>query len=283
MADCSPLKKEIKEFLMDRGADLVGFAPVSRWEEYDEVHPDFRPAKLFPKAKTVIVIGMGMPLPVVETTPSSIHMELYNTVNRELDGLAYHLSRMLGRKGIAAYSFPRDGYGHIRIIKEKPRAAFSHVYAAKYAGLGTIGMNNVLLSKMFGPRVRWVSVLAEELLKGDEVIEEELCIRCKACIRCCPVEALVPKEESYKPEFKAVVCAQRAEDLTKRRCYPCGICVKVCPIGEDRVLFGATKKTGLYLQELDRGKEDAFSEEFKIWNHYRRWGSWSEEEIKKHE
>ena len=283
MLEQRDLKEMVTDFLKENGADLVGFAPVSRWDEWDEVHPDFRPGRLFPKAKTVIVFGMGMPLPVVETTPSAIHMELYNTVNRELDGLAYHLSRFLNRKGIAAYFFPRDGYGNIRIIKEKPRAAFSHVYAAKYAGLGSIGINNVLLTTAFGPRVRWVSVFADAVIAGEDVIKDELCIRCQACVRCCPVDAIVPRQDRYKPDFNSLACAQRAEDLTRRRCYPCGICIKVCPVGEDRKLFDAEKKTGLYLEE--RKGTDAFAQsaENHIWKHYRQWGSWTEEEIKKHE
>ncbi len=275
------LKERIIEFLTMRGADLVGFASVSRWDEWDEVRPEFRPGRLFPQAKSVIVFGMGMPLPVVETTPSSIHMELYNTVNRELDGLAYHLTRFLGRNGSAAYSFPRDGYGHIRIIKEKPRAAFSHVYAAKYAGLGSIGMNNVLLTPEFGPRVRWVSVFTDQDLSGKDVMTSELCIRCQACVRCCPVDALSPRNDRTKPDFDSLKCAQRAEDLTRRRSYPCGICIKVCPVGEDRKLYQAERKMALYLNEENADSKE--NPEYQIWNHYRQWGSWTEEEIKKNE
>ncbi len=279
----SELKDEVLGFLKERGADLIGFAPVNRWDELNEVHPDFRPGRLFPQGKTVIVFGMGMPLPVVETTPSAMHMELYNTVNRVLDDLAYQLSRHLCRKGIASYSFPRDGYGNIRIIKDKPRAAFSHVYAAKYAGLGTIGMNNVILTSEYGPRIRWVSVFADAVIEGDPIMEKELCIRCRACAQCCPVNAILPRDDRYKPDFNSLACAQRAEDLTRRRCYPCGICIKVCPVGNDRKLFNGEKKTGLYLAEKDNLETYAHSPESQVWNHYRQWGSWSEEEIRKHE
>ena len=39
----SDLKGLILRFCKDRGADLVGFAPVERWDEAGEVPPDFRP------------------------------------------------------------------------------------------------------------------------------------------------------------------------------------------------------------------------------------------------
>lgn len=76
------LKEDITRFCKERGADLVGFAPVERWDEDGIVPPAFRPRALFPQARTVIVISMAMPLPVVETTPSALHKELYDTTNR---------------------------------------------------------------------------------------------------------------------------------------------------------------------------------------------------------
>ena len=98
------------------------------------------------RAKTVIVMGIEMPLPVVETTPSVLHMELYRTVNRELDRLAVNLTRHLNRLGHASFFFTRDGFSSLKALKEKNLAAFSHVMAAKYAGLGTIGVSHCLLT-----------------------------------------------------------------------------------------------------------------------------------------
>lgn len=65
------LKDDIVRFCKEHDADLVGFAPAERWDEYDEVPPDFRLKAIFPQTRTVIVIGMSMPLPVVEATPSA--------------------------------------------------------------------------------------------------------------------------------------------------------------------------------------------------------------------
>ena len=70
------LKTRIKQFAQDAGADIIGFAPAERWDEYNEVPPDFRPQSLWEPARSVIVIGVSMPLPIVETTPSFLHRRL---------------------------------------------------------------------------------------------------------------------------------------------------------------------------------------------------------------
>jgi epoxyqueuosine reductase len=134
------LKQEIIAYAKSRDADIIGFAGVDRWPEFNEVPPDFWPTALMEQAKTVIVIGMQMPLPIVDTTPSNIHLETYETSNRELDGIAYNLTRFLNRKGYASMSFPRDGYRSLKKLLENPYVPFSHTFAAKYAGLGTVSI-----------------------------------------------------------------------------------------------------------------------------------------------
>lgn len=272
--DVQELRDQIIEFAKNHGADLVGFAPVSRWDEYDEVPDDFRPGNLFPLARTVVVIGMGMPLPIVETTPSAMHMELYNIVNRELDSLAYRLTGFLNRQGWPSMFFPRDGYGSIKILKEKPRAAFSHVEAARYAGLGTVGLSGVLLTKEFGSRVRFVSVFTAAELPGSQVQSKDICIKCQACAKCCPSHAIMPREDRIKADFAAIKCMDWAHELTRRRSYPCGVCTKVCPIGEDRKLYQANKSVKKYLHEAEALRQNPNDPEYKVWNHFRFWGSW---------
>ena len=170
------LKDDITRFCRERGADLVGFAPAERWDEGGAVPPAFRPTALFPPTRTVIVIGMSMPLPVVETTPSALHKELYDTTNRQLDDLAVELTRHLNRMGHASMPFTRDTYTSMRALRENNLAAFGHVPAATYAGLGTIGVNRCVLTPEFGPRVRFVSVFTEAALPPDPLQPKELCI-----------------------------------------------------------------------------------------------------------
>jgi epoxyqueuosine reductase QueG len=266
------LKKRIIRFCREHGADLVGFAPVERWDEAGEVPPDFRPRAVWPPAKTVIALGMEMPLPIVETTPSILHKELYDTSNRELDRLAYDLTRFLNRLGHASFFFPRDGYGSLQALRENNLAAFSHVLAAKYAGLGTIGASHNLLTPEFGPRVRLVSVFTEVSLPPDPMIEKELCIKCTACAKCCPKAAIHMRPDQVIGDYDKAACLEMTEELTARRCYPCGICTKVCPIGTDRSLYKQTKAMKKYLQEAEALGKNPDDPEYKSWTHVRKYG-----------
>ena len=87
---------------------------------------------------------------------------------------------------------PRDGYGSIDILKEKPIAFFSHRHAAYCAGLGNFGLNNMLLTPQYGPRVRFASILTDCRTPRGPVLEEPLCIQCGWCVSICPVDSPFP-------------------------------------------------------------------------------------------
>jgi len=266
------LKDDITRFCKERGADLVGFAPVERWDEDGVVPPDFRPRALFPQARTVIVIGMAMPLPLVETTPSALHKELYDTTNRQLDDLAVALTRHLNRLGRASYPFTRDTYTSMRALRENNRAAFGHVPAAKYAGLGTIGMNQCILTPGFGPRVRFVSVLTAAEIPPDPMQSRELCIRCGLCAECCPKSAITPREDRVIGDYDKTACLEMHEELVKRRVYPCGICTKVCPVGKDRLLYRSKGIRKKYREERETLAANPDAPEYGSWTHVRKYG-----------
>ncbi len=278
MAENNPdnknLKNSIIRFCTEHGADIIGFAPASRWDETGEVPPDFRPRTLFPPTQTVIVLGIGMPLPIVETTPSIMHKELYDTCNQELDSLAFQLVRFLNRQGWASSYFSRDGYGSLKLLKKRMAAAFGHVMAARYAGLGTIGMSNNLLTPEFGSRVRFISVFTSAIVEGSPPLDKDLCIKCLGCVKCCPKKALTEHGKQIPAEFNKLACAEMAQELSRRRCYPCGICTKVCPVGRDRNLYkqkGILKK---YLKESEALAADPDDPEYRSWTHVRKYGAW---------
>jgi O-acetylhomoserine (thiol)-lyase len=234
----SRLKQRVKREADRLGINLIGFANVERWQNQNEIVKEYWPQTIWPWSKTVISMAVQIYLPMLETTPSVVYSELYNTTNRFLDECAYRVANFLNRQGFCAHFFPRDCYGDISVLVKKPEAAFSHVIAGKYAGLGTIGMNHTLLTKAYGPRVRLVSVITDAPLPPDPMIDGDICIRCGACARRCPMQAFTPREDRLIADMDKHKCAAYHQKLKNEFRYPCGLCTSVCPVGEDRKLYG---------------------------------------------
>ena len=102
-----------------------------------------------------------------------------------------------------AFFFPRDCYDSITVLLKNPAAAFSHVVAGYYAGVGTFGDSHNLITKEFGPRIRLVSVITDAPIEPDAKCEKDLCIHCKKCLRACPAGCFtdngkIPYEMSAK-------------------------------------------------------------------------------------
>jgi epoxyqueuosine reductase QueG len=238
--DSEMTKEDITIYARDIGAALVGFAPASRWEEGGELDAGFRPSALWPMVKTVISICVPSLLPIVETRISDLYRAQYDIVNRVLDEITYLLAMHLNRHGVAAIPICRDGYGEQRMLRKNPTAAFSHVWAAYYAGLGTIGWNHTLITNKYGPRHRLASVFTAIELDGDPIIERELCPRCRICEVLCPERVYSGSIEDRTSLMDKIACAEQTFEGPYNHC---GFCIKICPVGEDRKLFkGASTK-----------------------------------------
>lgn len=266
------IKQQVRDFALSLGATMVGFAPVSRWDEFKEVEPAYRPESIWPEAKTVIVLGVPVLLPILETTPSINYVEQYDTANIMLDQIAYRLALFLNGLGYGSIFLPRDGYGDIQVLVEKPVAAFSHVFAGKYAGLGTIGFNHTLINEQYGPRIRYVSVFTQAELAGDPIIDKDLCINCQVCQKLCPSRAFTAREDNIIAAMDKVACARYHARLRDEHRYPCGICIKVCPVGQDRKLYNSTN-IKLYLDEKATLENNPDDPAYQGWVHVRRHGS----------
>jgi epoxyqueuosine reductase len=262
------IRQTVRKMCAGLNIPLAGFAPADRWDDprYGSLVPeDFRPKAIVPETNTVIVLGLPVTLPVLETTPSIWYHELYRTVNRLLDENGYRIALALSAEGHPSVWVPRDGYGSVSILKEKPIAFFSHRHAAFLAGLGNFGISNMLLTPDFGPRVRFVSVFTSAVIEPDPVREEPLCIRCMRCVKACPVHALDGKDYPFGITDKKA-CATRSEALFRRDISPCGLCIMVCPVGDDRRVFGHEEP------ELYDEKNIRSELYHRAWKHVRSYG-----------
>jgi epoxyqueuosine reductase len=261
------LKSKLLEKCREMEIPLVGIASVKDWEN-PPFHPwmpeEFYPQSIYPEARSVLVIGLPITLPVLETAPSIYYHELYKTVNSLLDQYTYRLSNFLNEMGYPSIFVPRDGYGSVEVLKDNPVAFFSHRHAAMLAGLGNFGVNNMLLTREYGPRVRFASVFTTADMSYDPVIEDRLCIHCMRCVNMCPSNAL--DEGDYPGGLtNKDACTSYSIALNKRYISPCGICIKVCPVGYDRLHYGRNDAS-MY------SDKDDYPEYHKAWEHVRSHG-----------
>jgi epoxyqueuosine reductase QueG len=266
------LKRQIRRKCASLGIPLVGFASAGRWDDppfEPWVPEEFRPGSIVPETKTVIVIGYPVSLPIVETAPSIWYHELYRTVNALLDASAYQIALFLSEKGYPSVWIPRDGYGSIGVLRENPVAFFSHRHAAYCAGLGNFGVNNMLLTPAYGPRVRFASLFTAADIPADPLPGSQLCIKCMRCVKSCPVRALGGDDYPAGLTDKNA-CSARSEALAERFISPCGICIKVCPVGEDRKRFG---REDLRIYDEENPKFDQYH---RAWKHVRSYGGRSD-------
>ena len=263
-----PLQLQIVNKCSELDIPLIGFASADSWNEplFDPWVPEqFRPRAIYPETNTVIVIGIPVHLPVLETSPSIFYHELYKTVNTLLDISSYRVSIMLNELGYPSIAIPRDGYGSIGVLKENPVAFFSHRHAAFLAGLGNFGVNNMILTPGYGPRVRFTSIFTSAKILGGEILHIPLCTRCMRCVTICPVNAL--QEEDYpKGLTDKKTCAERSEGLLNQYISPCGLCIKVCPVGTDRTHYHR-EDPGIY----DESNPE-YANYHKGWGHVRSYG-----------
>ncbi|MCL2141397.1 MAG: 4Fe-4S dicluster domain-containing protein [Methanimicrococcus sp.] len=283
--------KTFYSFLLEKqnAGDIqdFGFAPVSSWDaEKNYLIPsEFFPKNIFPEAETAIVIAVPVLLPILETTPSIFYNEHYHAVNAQLDAQALKISLFLNNAGFPTVPIPRDGYAGIPALQKNPTAAFSHKHAAYHAGLGTFGQNNVLLTKDFGPRIRFTTILTKATLKDLENMgipsnildraaqmkKENLCIQCMDCARYCPKNAIIA--DKNRPYPLSIIdkqkCVSQSAALAEKGISPCGICIKVCPIGKDRVHFDRENIT----YEKDAADENEQNKKrVQAWEHVQKCG-----------
>ncbi|MDV0447542.1 hypothetical protein MsAg5_14420 [Methanosarcinaceae archaeon Ag5] len=282
---------------------VFGFAQADAWKS-DEKYPvpaEFFPENVFPPVKTAIVIGVSVNLPILETTPSVYYNEHYKTLNAFLDQEALLISQFLNEEGMPSMPISRDGYAGISALKKEPTAAFSHKHAAYYADLGTFGRNNTILTQEYGPRIRFTTVLttatlnelgvpnkkkaaAKSKIETKNEPAKNLCIECMLCVRHCPAGAICGDKKMPYPLSKIdkQKCTAQSERLAANGISPCGICIKVCPIGDDRKHFGR-KDLSVYrmdatAQDMENTTDETdqkTTEKIKLiqsWNHVRKYG-----------
>ena len=283
--DMDKLTESVKQVAKLHGAALVGVAPVERFDPvaplYDSVPKGHHPRDFVPEARSVISVAMPILNPVMdapaflvdremEMIPDNVkypYMEtLYNRVGHVVhDYMLEFIGQMVGQHllsyGYQAMIFPTtglhpsvSGLTDKQIWEEQSKfrytfGPFSHRHAATRAGLGEFGYNNVVLSREFGPRQRFNSIITDAELAPDPIIAEPICLRdkCKLCLKACIMECITMRDDPHVVDYRSVEEDDRSRifidtpaktdpTLCRRRrdgkpdSPVRGDCVRVCPV-----------------------------------------------------
>jgi len=179
------LTATVKKHAKALGADMVGICSVKALKEWSQ-----QGKSLLPNASSVVVTVCRHSKAAIAS--DNIRMAQFDThcVYGKLDGILKDLSLFLEDKGFPAVSLPF--YLPIKMDKETQGLIgdISLRHAAVEAGLGEIGLNRLLLTKTFGPRIRLGAVLTTAPLKPDQRFTEKICNNCGECVKACPAEAI---------------------------------------------------------------------------------------------
>ena len=219
------LTRLVKEFALENGAELVGIAPVERFEGAPAGH---HPNDILPDAKSVVVGARPIPASVFESSATSYQLVL-DVAHRKLDLLATHVALFLENKGGKAIPVPSDEpYLHWEAERRYGRGDLSHKHAAQAAGIGKLGKNSLLLTQQFGNRVHLVSVITNIELTPDSVMEWEPCpAGCTLCMHVCPSNAIGEAQRVDQTLCRSVMIQQLPKGTLVEGCWACR---KVCPI-----------------------------------------------------
>ncbi len=151
---------------------------------------------------------------------------IYQAVQRLLESWGYHHRRIPSTTRVDELPDPGE---------ELPQKTL-----ATLSGLGWIGRSTLLVTPTFGPRVRLATLLTDMPLAIDTPVVQSQCGDCRACVDACPVGAI--KGNSWSQT------TPRSELLDVSRCYEylssakatlgrretCGVCLKICPVGQEK-------------------------------------------------
>lgn len=230
------IKEELKNVATGLGADIFG---VSSIDSLNGAPLGHRPIDVLPDAKSIIILGMKMLDAQTDILPTDGNYFLVSPrqdmfkghstfISQELDRIGYAIARYLEKKGFKAYhQLASKGGTDRRYLM----GLLSLKHMAVQAGLGVFGRNSLLITPQYGPRVRLTAIITNKEMQPDTPMHQNSCQDCKSpCISLCPVNALEEpcKNSSYK--INKFACSQYLNTRPT-----CSICLKVCPIGNQRI------------------------------------------------
>lgn len=189
------LSAEVEATATDLAIDLIGYTSTSELEQrLDARH---RPSTLSPEARTLIVLGKRTLRGVLWAKHLPSKQLAGGRTLRALEFAAERIAFDLERRGAlalpvspASLDFEKRTPGDLL-----PAGQGSPLLreGAVLAGLGTLGLNRMVLTPEYGPRVFFAGVLTSAGIPPGAELDEDLCLGLEECGRCaaiCPADAI---------------------------------------------------------------------------------------------
>jgi len=180
-------KDEIRQYGLELGADVVGFAAIEDYKSGQS--PD--PASILPGVKSIVVLGYRE----LDGSTDSPNMRVCMSTRMGIMELSLKNNYLIGRHIEDRYnlkiapvpvSYPLDMgpgiYGFIGDVSMR--------HAAVAAGLGVLGRHNLVINPRFGTRLIFTAILTQAEIASDPQVKDELCAQCGLCVDACPAGAL---------------------------------------------------------------------------------------------
>lgn len=220
--DFGIVKEELRGLAAEQGGEAMGICRIGELAEI------FVPEITDAARKLPVAISIGFPLQraVLETLdnrPNEIYKSHYRAANAQLDTITLLMAQRISRWGYNALPIPAS-----RLLPLHPyRGHVNHREIAFKAGLGWRGKNNLLVSPVYGSRLRLATLLTDLELETDPVYDGD-CGPCHACRKHCPVEAIGETAADFQLDKcrEQVIRFSRENNLGQAIC---GLCLNCCP------------------------------------------------------
>ena len=188
-------RDSVRAYARSLGVDLVGYASVAELEA--ELPADMRPSTLGHGMRTFVVLAKRTLRGVSWARHLASKQLAGGRTLRALDHVGETLARAFESRGELAVPISSAALDFVRRgpLDLTPAGQGSSLlrHAAVAGGLGTWGLNLMVLTREFGPRVHLGGVMTTMALGPDPRIEGELCLGLEECGRCaavCPEDAI---------------------------------------------------------------------------------------------
>jgi epoxyqueuosine reductase QueG len=182
------LTKKLKELAIGIGVDLIGVAPIERFAGAPDGH---KPQDILDGARSVVSVALNALEGTFSTNIFHVYQLSYALLRNRTNEISYQLAKFLERIGYSSVIIP--GTVPLDMVEKKGLfGAFSHRHAAQAAGLGKIGLNQLLITEAFGPRVWLGTVITSAPLVPSSVPAQKYCLGedCGKCLISCSPRAL---------------------------------------------------------------------------------------------